>query len=268
MPAETLRQRIKPLAARFGITSSAALWQGFALREYRRKLRADSEYRHWVETEAPRWVADHWGHETPQGGLLLAHLSSQLYELTEMLRRRIGAVSGARVLDAGASDGFFLHRLGAVHGVGVNFLRACAEKTQSDGYTASVGDIEALPFACKSFDYVICCETLEHVPNPIYTLNELARVCRGRICISIPWLPRTRVNARPPGWPEVESHIFEFSEADFAKILTHANVRLIYQSRVQVFPEPLNPLLQWWFAFWMYPGFFPKLQYYEFEPSV
>ncbi len=268
MSTKTLRQRLKPFAARFGITSSAVLWQGLALRQYRHKLRLQTDYRRWAETEAPRWVAEHWGHETTQGDFLVAHLTSQLYELTEMLRRRIGTVNGAHVLDAGASDGFFLHRLGATRGIGVNFLHACAEKIRGDGYASSVSDIEALPFPCKTFDYVICCETLEHIPNPIHTLDELARVCRGRICLSIPWLPQTRINARLSSWPQVESHIFEFSETDFAKILSHANVRLVYQSRVQVFPEPRNPLMQWWFAHWMYPGFFPKLQYYELEPMV
>lgn len=266
MSEPALRQLLKPLALKLGITSSSVLYRGLALRQYRKKLLAHADFRCWVETEAPRWVSAHWGHEVVSDKFVLAHMTSQLYELTELLRKRIGLLGDMPVLDAGASDGLFLSRLGATRGVGVNFLQACAGKIYSDGYAACVGDIAELPFPDKAFEYVICCETLEHVLDPIRTLNELARVCRRRIFMTIPWLPRTRINARPAGWPEVESHVFEFSEADFAKVLTHANVRMVYQSRVQVFPEPSNPLVQCWLKWWMYPSFFPKLQYYELEP--
>ena len=260
------RQRLKRTAAAFGITSSNFLWQSLALRAYQHKLHTDTGFRQWSEIEAPRWVTEHWGHETVEGEFARVHLTSQLYELTEMLRCRIAPVGDARVLDAGASDGLFLARLGAARGVGVNFLRPCARKIHADGFTACVGDIEDLPFAAKVFDYVICCETLEHVCNPIRAMNELARVCRRRLYIAIPWLPSTRINSRPPGWPETESHTFEFSEVDFGKLLTHAPVRIVYQDRVQIFPEPRNPLLQAWLRLWMYPSFFPRLQYYELEP--
>lgn len=243
------------------------MWSRLALHYYRKKFRTNPAYRQWAETEATRWVVDHWGHEVVEGEVMIAHVTSQLYELTEMLRRRIGSSVDAWVLDAGASDGLFLSRVGASRGVGVNFLQACAKNIQASGFNACVGDIEELPFSDKSFDYVICCETLEHVPNPVHTLNELARVCKNRIHLTIPWMPRTRINSRPAGWPEIEGHIFEFSEQDFAKVLTHARVRCVYQDRVQVFPEPGNVLAQLWLKRWMYPSFFPKLQYYELEPS-
>lgn len=105
------RQRLKPIAARLGITSSGFLWHGLALRAYAHKRRTHADFRRWCETEALRWVREHWGHETVEGEFEQTHLASQLYELTEMLRRRMGHVRGARVLDAGASDGLFLARL-------------------------------------------------------------------------------------------------------------------------------------------------------------
>ncbi len=241
------------------------LWQGMASRHYRHKLRLNAGFREFAESHAAE-VAAHWGHEQVVDRFGVMHLASQLYELTEMLQRRLAPIGDAAVLDAGASDGMFLARLGVRRGVGVNFLQSCVQGIRKDGYLACTADVERLPFASKSFDYVICCETLEHVPNPIATLNELARVCRKRVVVTIPWLPRTRINRRPAGWPEVEAHILEFSEADFLKIVTHARVRVMFQGRVQVFPEPRNPVLQWWLSRWMYPSFFPKLQYYEFEP--
>lgn len=262
----TTRQKLKRLASTVGVESSASLWQGMAVAAYERKIRKNEGFRSWLESEGGKWVADHWGHEKTEGTFSHLHVASQIFEITETLRRRIGDPGLSAVLDAGASDGFFLHRIGANRGVGLNLLEACARKIDSNGYDASVADIERLPFSDGTFPIVICCETLEHVPNPVLTLNELARVCSGKIYMTIPWLPRTRLNAKPPGWPEVESHIFEFCERDFARILTHADVRVAYRSRVQVFPEPSNPATQAWLRLLMYPSFFPKLQYYELEP--
>ena len=45
-----------------------------------------------------------------------------------------------------------------------------------DGQQFINADGESLPFDDKSFDYVICCHVLEHVPNPAKFMNELSRV--------------------------------------------------------------------------------------------
>ena len=39
-------------------------------------------------------------------------------------------------------------------------------------------DGENLPFKDKEFDYVICCQVLEHVENPVKFLSEQFRVAR------------------------------------------------------------------------------------------
>jgi ubiquinone/menaquinone biosynthesis C-methylase UbiE len=265
VPADARHPLLKRLAARFGIESSAFLWQSIAARQYRRKLDQDPGYRAWVDGR--RDLHEHWGHQTVTDTFGLMHMSAQIYEICRTLRARIGEPAGRRILDAGASDGLFLQEVGAFRGVGVNFLTACARKILDDGQLGCVADVERLPFADRFFDVVICCETLEHVPNPIAVLNELARVCRGRLFITIPWLPRSRITARPAGWPEVESHIFEFSEADFARIATHARVRVVHRDTIQVFPEPGSAILRRWLGHWMYPNFFPKLQYYELKPE-
>ena len=262
-----LKTTLKKVAGNFGVRSSDALWVNLALARYRQRTEKDPAYRAWLQTHEARWVAGHWGHEEVQNAFQHAHLASQLYGITEMLRQRLGPVNGGSVLDAGASGGRFLGLLNAKRGVGVNFLPACVEKIRSDGYEGVQGDVEALPFADKSFDYVICCETIEHVLNPVRALNELARVCRKKVFLTVPWLPRTRLNRKPAGWPDKESHIFEFSPGDFQKVLTWTNLIPVYHDFVHVFPEPDNPMLRWWFSVWMYPNVFPKLQFYELQPK-
>jgi 2-polyprenyl-3-methyl-5-hydroxy-6-metoxy-1,4-benzoquinol methylase len=41
-------------------------------------------------------------------------------------------------------------------------------------------DDQNLPYANESFDVVISCETIEHAPEPLFALSEMARVCRAR----------------------------------------------------------------------------------------
>src|SRR5262245_35294962 len=54
--------------------------------------------------------------------------------------------------------------------------------------TWQVADIQRLTHADASFDTVISCETIEHVPDPRQALRELARVLRpgGRLFLTTP----------------------------------------------------------------------------------
>jgi len=49
-------------------------------------------------------------------------------------------------------------------------------------------DIQNIPFADHSFDTVVSCETIEHVPDPGRAVQELARVLRprGRLLLTTP----------------------------------------------------------------------------------
>ena len=51
-----------------------------------------------------------------------------------------------------------------------------------------VGDVRQLPFRDKSFDTVLCCQVLEHLPFSDFeqSLKELRRVARDYVVISLP----------------------------------------------------------------------------------
>jgi ubiquinone/menaquinone biosynthesis C-methylase UbiE len=70
----------------------------------------------------------------------------------------------------------------------VRMGRDHADETGVARLTWEVADIQTLPHADESFDTVISCETIEHVPDPGTAVRELARVLKqgGRLLLTTP----------------------------------------------------------------------------------
>jgi SAM-dependent methyltransferase len=111
--------------------------------------------------------------------------SSPWYQL---VREQIGNVSGQRILEVACGRGGYVKELASAGAlvtgcdfslaalrVGKEKLRALANGTSAD---LIQGDAQALPFADESFDLVVSCETIEHVPDVASALREMWRVAR------------------------------------------------------------------------------------------
>src|SRR5262249_11758313 len=103
-------------------------------------------------------------------------------------------LSGREVLEIGCGPGGFaasLSRQGA-RVTGSHFSTAALELARREFSHLDVNwiraDIQQLPFENESFDTVISCETVEHVPSPSRAIAELARVLRqgGRLILTTP----------------------------------------------------------------------------------
>ena len=117
----------------------------------------------------------------------------------------LGLRSGDRILDLGCGFGRHAYeaaRRGAhvialdagedeVNGVAGTFA-AMVEQGELSSETTQVGVVQGdalhLPFADGTFDRVLCSEVLEHIPNDVAAMTELARVLRpgGTMAITIP----------------------------------------------------------------------------------
>jgi SAM-dependent methyltransferase len=91
------------------------------------------------------------------------------------------------ILDIGCGDGtisnFLISDQRKIYGVDVSSV--AIKHFRGMGIISS---IDNLPFPNKSFDLIICAETLEHLPDGIYekSLNEITRVAREYIVVSTP----------------------------------------------------------------------------------
>ncbi|MDH2903716.1 MAG: class I SAM-dependent methyltransferase [Actinomycetota bacterium] len=132
---------------------------------------------------------------------------------------------GARVvaLDAGRDEVLAVRATFAA-------MRDAGELPASTFAAAVQGDALALPFADGAFDRVICSEVLEHIPNDVGAMAELARVLRpgGTMAVTVPRRGPERINwALSTEYHEVPGgHIRIYSRRVLEERLTSVGLRV------------------------------------------
>lgn len=115
---------------------------------------------------------------------------------TEMdrMRRTVEVIPAdvGSVLDVGAGHGIFLEKLKAergIDGIGIEITQAKVDYGRSRGVDMRIGDASKLAFDDRSFDALVSCEVLEHLPYGTYeaALSEFARVAREWIIVTVPY---------------------------------------------------------------------------------
>lgn len=165
----------------------------------------------------------------------LEHLGAERpAELSALEMRRIEATVKMipsdvnSVLDVGCGDGRLLRELpNRLMAVGVDYAMNSLRRSVKNGIHASA---DRLPFADASFDLVLCCEMLEHLPDEMFqkTLRELERVARKHILISVPYKENLRLNhTKCPQCSTVFhiwGHVRRFSNRRLVKLFPKAAV--------------------------------------------
>lgn len=101
------------------------------------------------------------------------------------------------VVDVGVGEGYALERMWPT-GTDVVALeyrhdKAVVASKRLEAVQVVRGDAGVLPFPDRSVDLVTSIEVLEHLPTYEQALSEMARICRGRLVVSVPWEPWFRL---------------------------------------------------------------------------
>ncbi len=146
-----------------------------------------------------------------------------------------GIRAGETVMDIGDSNGIFLRSLDK-DGISLNISPRVASALHEKGLQTVIADAEHMPFKDTSISTILLFQTLEHVPNPVLLLNEIGRVCKDSLVLSIPYVKQTHIHRRlyEPRVPLHEHHIFEFSPGDFRSVVSHTPFRIERESTAVV----------------------------------
>ena len=149
----------------------------------------------------------------------------------------LGDTSGT-VVDVGIGEGFALERMfpEGTPAIGLEYRHDKAKVAADKLPAVSVirGDAGVLPFPDRSADLVTSIEVLEHLPGYEQAVAEMARICKGRLVVSVPWEPWFRLGNLGRGknvkrWGNDPEHVNFFSPAKLRRSLgTHfAEVRVV-----------------------------------------
>ncbi len=112
--------------------------------------------------------------------------------LAENIIRVFPNKSFQRVIDIGCGDGYLLYKIreklpqASLYGLDVSHGRINTTKENVPSTFLLRGDVHFLPFPNNIFDLVICSELLEHVEYYTKMIDELIRISKGYIIISVP----------------------------------------------------------------------------------
>lgn len=108
----------------------------------------------------------------------------------------LGDTSGV-VVDIGIGEGFALERMFPANtpAIGLEYRhdKALVASEKLPEVSVVRGDAGVLPFPDASADLVTSIEVLEHLPGFEQAVAEMARICRGRLVVSVPWEPWFRL---------------------------------------------------------------------------
>lgn len=118
-----------------------------------------------------------------------------LEAVTSEAKGALGGVPNPRLLDAGCGEGYVLKRLRGIRpGLNLQGIDGDREalreaRTAIPGVFLGHADASHLPFRAASFDMVTCLEVLEHLRDPRSAVEELERVSRRYLLLSVPNQP-------------------------------------------------------------------------------
>lgn len=176
------------------------------------------------------------------------------------------------ILDIGCGEGLYTNELEKIYpdarifGLDLSHKNLLRAMNRTNNVKYFEGDAQNLPFNDASFDFVMCCETLEHLPEDERALNEIIRVCKRHILLSVPNVNIDILNiiskktTTEHGLDPYTGHFREYSSNDFIKSLKNKGLKIVKVSSCGISFPFRNRIAK------LMPSIFEKLFHkYEFE---
>lgn len=154
-------------------------------------------------------------------------------EALRLLREREPNLRGMSLLDYGCGRGETM-KLAADLGMetaGTDMDPACVEVASRHGH-AEVLDLTdpVKQFGELSYDVVACFHVLEHVPNPVETIQILRKIARKYVLLAVPNLSAFNDLLRPHKWvrPVNQGHLQSWDHSHFKNLIErHGGLRIL-----------------------------------------
>lgn len=145
---------------------------------------------------APGLALDAAGQDAAKYGTTNPVVQKLLARWLGRLTAVLGTPTGT-VVDVGVGEGFALERMfppgTRVVALEYRHDKALVAAAKLPAVAVVRGDAGVLPFPDASADLVTSIEVLEHLPRFEQAVAEMARICRGRLVVSVPWEPWFRL---------------------------------------------------------------------------
>ncbi len=149
------------------------------------------------------------------------------------LERVTGLAQGRRLLDVGAHTGVFVD-IATRHGWdawGVEPSTWAVEQARTQGLQMHLGTLENAAFPADHFSVVTMWDVIEHVPDPLATLQAAWRALEPGGMLVVHTMDIDSLFSRLMGkrWPwYMEMHLFYFSRHTLAALLEKAGFRVLW----------------------------------------
>jgi ubiquinone/menaquinone biosynthesis C-methylase UbiE len=132
--------------------------------------------------------------------------------------RSLSHIQFESLLDVGGGEGYKAALIRRIYGVDVKScdisLEACKRAEKIFQISSNTADIHHLPYPDNSFDIVLCSETLEHVTDWKKALDELIRVSKKSVILTLPKQSRQIIQQSRKNHL-LASHIHSFTNNSF-----------------------------------------------------
>ncbi|KAF0142625.1 MAG: methylase involved in ubiquinone/menaquinone biosynthesi [Stygiobacter sp.] len=144
------------------------------------------------------------------------------YTITYQILKALSCIEFDSLLDVGGAEGYTAALVKNVFNVNVTSCdlssEACNRAKEIFGVNGKAVDIHKLPFEDNEFDVVVCSETIEHVPDFRLATNELLRVCKKAVVLTVPHESEAVIeNNIKEKIPHAHIHCFDEDSFDFTK---------------------------------------------------